>query len=56
VWVVRQAGSVVYRGSRAADALRYARTDPTVTIIRNGKVIYPPPEELDLNPDNPPRD
>lgn len=46
-WVVRDAHSVLYRGARACDALRHVR--PGVTVVRNGTVIYPPPEELPLD-------
>jgi hypothetical protein len=55
MWVVRdRAGSVVYRGARASAAMRCIVADPLVTVTRNSRVIYPPPEELDLA--NPPRD
>lgn len=46
-WVVRRAGSVVYRGARACEALRYAT--PGTVIVKNGTVIYPPPEQLPLD-------
>lgn len=49
-WVVRNDGGDVYRGPSAGQALACVAADPMVVVSLNGRVVYPPSEQLPYGP------
>jgi hypothetical protein len=49
-WVVTRAGAVLYRGARAADALRHVgKGDVTTVVTLNSRQVWPPEDQLPLD-------